>query len=209
MQIDPNRFTEKAFSALQEAQAEARRRSHQQVEALHLLHALLEQEGGIATRLLEKLNITPGAVALTLQRELERLPAVTGSVEADKVYVTKGFSDAINKAEAEMKKLDDEYLSAEHLLIGVLEARDEKVDRLAKSFELSGKKVRDVLSEVRGVQRVTSQNPESTYESLQKYGQDLVDLARQGKLDPVIGRDDEIRRVIRNLSRKTKNNPVL
>ncbi len=209
MQIDPQRLTEKALAALTEAQAEARRRHHQQVEALHLLGALVGQGGGIVPSLLEKLGPPPNAVTLSVQRELERLPAVTGSTEADRIFVTPGLSEAFNRAEAEAQRLKDDYLSTEHLFIGLLEARDPAIDRLAKAYSLTPEKARAALQQVRGNQRVTSTQPEATYEALKKYGQDLVELARRGKLDPVIGRDEEIRRTIRILSRKTKNNPVL
>ncbi|WP_309381004.1 ATP-dependent chaperone ClpB [Cerasicoccus frondis] len=209
MNIDFNRFTEKAREAVMGAQNDARHRNHQQIDGWHLLQALLEQEGGIVPSLLNKLEITPNAVKLANERELDRLPSVTGSTSANNVYVTQALQDVFTYAEKQAQKLKDEYVSVEHLLLGLVANRDDKLRAFFKSFNLDEKRVLEALTQVRGNQRVTSQNPESTYEALAKYGQDLVELVKQGKLDPVIGRDDEIRRVIRILSRKTKNNPVL
>ncbi|WP_309400982.1 ATP-dependent chaperone ClpB [Cerasicoccus maritimus] len=209
MNIDFNRFTEKAREAVMGAQNDARHRNHQQIDGWHLLQALLEQEGGIVPSLLNKLEITPNAVKLANERELDRLPSVTGSTSANNVYVTQALQDVFTYAEKQAQKLKDEYVSVEHLLLGLVADKDDKLRAFFKSFNLDEKRVLEALTQVRGNQRVTSQNPESTYEALAKYGQDLVELVKQGKFDPVIGRDDEIRRVIRILSRKTKNNPVL
>lgn len=209
MSIDFNRFTEKASEAFVEAQAEARRRHHQQIDGWHLLHALVNQDKGIVPALLEKLDISPNAVSLAVGRELDKLPAVQGSAAAGQVYITQTLQDALTAAEAVAKRLKDEYLSTEHLFLGMTDSKDAKLKKFFESFELSEAKVLGVLKDVRGNQRVTSQNPEGTYDVLKKYGIDLVEQAKSGKLDPVIGRDDEIRRVIRILSRKTKNNPVL
>lgn len=209
MQIDPNQLTEKAREAFVAAQTEARQRNHQQIDALHLLHALVTQDGGIVPSLLEKLDLSAKAMALTLERELERLPAVTGSTAANQVYITQALQDAFAVAEKEAAQMGDAYLSVEHLFLGIVASKDEKVRAVLRSYGLSKDQVASALKAVRGNQRVTSQHPEGTYEVLEKYGQDLVQLAKSGKLDPVIGRDDEIRRVIRILSRKTKNNPVL
>ncbi|WP_269536913.1 ATP-dependent chaperone ClpB [Cerasicoccus fimbriatus] len=209
MNIDFNRFTEKAREAVMGAQNDARTRHHQQIDGWHLLQALLEQQGGIVPSLLNKLEITPNAVRLANERELDRLPSVTGSTSASNVYVTQALQDVFTYAEKQAQKLKDEYISVEHLLLGLVANKDDKLRAFFKSFNLDEKRVLEALTQVRGNQRVTSQNPESTYEALAKYGQDLVELVKQGKLDPVIGRDDEIRRVIRILSRKTKNNPVL
>ncbi|MBK1857907.1 ATP-dependent chaperone ClpB [Cerasicoccus arenae] len=207
--MDFNRFTEKAREAVMSAQNEARRRNHQQIDGWHLLRALLEQEGGIVPSVLNKLDITPNAVRLANERELGRLPSVTGHIDASNVYITSALQDVFSHAEDEAKKLKDEYISVEHLLLGLVSSKDDKLRKFFDSFQLNKKCVLEALKQVRGNQRVTSQNPEATYEALAKYGQDLVELVKQGKLDPVIGRDDEIRRVIRILSRKTKNNPVL
>ncbi|WP_345786125.1 ATP-dependent chaperone ClpB [Rubellicoccus peritrichatus] len=207
--MDFNQFTEKAREAVTEAQAEARRHNHQQIDGWHLLSALINQEGGIVPSLLEKLEITPNAARLSLERELDKLPSVQGSAAANQVYITQTLQDAINDAEAAAKKLKDDYISVEHLFIGLVKTKDTALAKFFQSFGLDETKVLSALKQVRGNQRVTSQNPEGTYEALKKYGIDLVEQAKSGKLDPVIGRDDEIRRVIRILSRKTKNNPVL
>lgn len=209
MNIDLNKFTEKASEAVAEAQAEARRRNHQQIDGWHLLSSLINQEGGIVPSLLEKLEITPNAARLSLERELDKLPSVQGSAAANQVYITQTLQDAINDAEAAAKKLKDDYISVEHLFLGLVKTKEAALAKFFRSFGLDESKVLSALKDVRGNQRVTSQNPEGTYEALKKYGIDLVEQAKSGKLDPVIGRDDEIRRVIRILSRKTKNNPVL
>ncbi len=210
MNIDPNKFTEKSGAALQKAQDIARRHNHQQVDGLHLLSALVNQEYGAVPAILEKMEITPSAVQLSLERELDKLPSASSSVDASRVYVTPSFQNAITGAEEAANRLQDEYISVEHLLLGMIEDSDNNVlQQFFKQFGIDGKKVLTAMKDVRGNQRVASQNPEATYQSLEKYGIDLVDHARCGKLDPVIGRDAEIRRAIRILSRKTKNNPVL
>jgi ATP-dependent Clp protease ATP-binding subunit ClpB len=196
--------------AVTDAQAIARRLSHNEVETWHLFAALLSQENGIVPGLLDKLNITPGAVQLAVERELERLPKVSGSVDTSKVYVTQSVNAVLTRAEEEAKSLKDEFVSVEHLLLGLLEVgKPEAVKKLFKSFGLDRAKILKALREVRGNQKVTTDNPEVTYQALEKYGIDLVAQARKGRMDPVIGRDEEIRRTIRILSRKTKNNPVL
>jgi ATP-dependent Clp protease ATP-binding subunit ClpB len=208
--MDPNRMTEMSRAALLEAQSEGRRRNHNEVDTLHLLAALLAQEGGVVEGVLRKLDITPNAVRLACERELDRLPRVSGAVDTSRVYVTQAVNDVLTRAEAEAGQLKDDFVSVEHLLLGLVDvAKPEALARLLKSFSLDRSRVLAVLRDVRGNQRVTSQNPEATYQALEKYGLDLVVQARRGKLDPVIGRDGEIRRVIRILSRKTKNNPVL
>ncbi len=203
-------MTEMARAALLEAQSEGRRRNHNEVDTLHLLAALLAQEGGIVEGVFRKLEITPNAVRLALERELDRLPRVSGSVDTSRIYVTQAVNDVLTRAEAEARALKDEYVSVEHVFLGLIDvAKPAALAKLLSSFNLDRARVLQVLREVRGNQRVTSQNPEATYQALEKYGLDLVAQARRGKLDPVIGRDGEIRRVIRILSRKTKNNPVL
>ncbi len=209
MSMDLNQFTQKAREGFMEAQAEARRRHHQQIDTWHLLFSLINQQGGIVPAILEKLEVTPSAVTLAVGRELDKLPAVTGSVDATNIYITQGLQDALNKAEAVAKRLKDEYISVEHLFLGLLESAESGLKKLFSSFGLTADKALAAMQQVRGNQRVTSENPEATYEALKKYGIDLVDQVKKGKLDPVIGRDEEIRRVIRILSRKTKNNPVL
>jgi ATP-dependent Clp protease ATP-binding subunit ClpB len=196
--------------AVTDAQNIARRLNHSEVDTWHLLASLLGQENGLVPGLLEKLNITVSAMQLAVDRELERLPKVSGSVDASKIYVTQAVNDVLTRAEVEAQQLKDEFVSVEHLFLGLLElAQPEALKKLFKSFGLDRDTVMKALREVRGNQRVTTENPEATYNALEKYGIDLVAQARKGKLDPVIGRDDEIRRTIRILSRKTKNNPVL
>jgi ATP-dependent Clp protease ATP-binding subunit ClpB len=171
---------------------------------------LLGQEGGIVPALVEKLGLTVSALQLAVERELDRLPKVSGSVDVSKIYVTQAVNEVFTHAEAAAAKLKDEYVSTEHLLLGLVDvAKPEGLKKYFKSFGLDRAKVLKALVEIRGNQRVTSDNPEGTYQALEKYGIDLVQQAKKGKLDPVIGRDDEIRRTIRILSRKTKNNPVL
>lgn len=208
--MDPNQFTQMSRQAITDAQSEARRRNNNEVDTWHLLHALLSQENGIVPAIVEKLGLTTSALQLALQRELDRLPRVSGSVDTSKVYVTQAVNDVLTRAEEEAKQLKDEFVSVEHLFLALIEvAKPEAFARYLKSFGIDRRTVLKTLSELRGAQRVTTDNPEATYNALKKYGIDLVELARKGKMDPVIGRDDEIRRTIRILSRKTKNNPVL
>jgi ATP-dependent Clp protease ATP-binding subunit ClpB len=208
--MDFAKLTQMSRQAVTDAQALARRLNHNEVETWHLLSALLSQENGIVPGLVERLGLTVSAMQLAVDRELEKLPKVTGSVDTSKVYVTQAVNDVLTRAEDEAKSLKDEYVSVEHLLLGLLEVgKPDALKKLFKSFGLDRAKVLKVLQEIRGSQRVTTDNPEATYEALEKYGIDLVALARKGKMDPVIGRDEEIRRTIRILSRKTKNNPVL
>jgi len=208
--MDPNRLTVMARQAVAEAQNQARRRAHHEVDTWHLLAALLGQEGGIVPALAEKLGLTLSALQLAAERELDRLPKVSGSVDVSKIYVTQAVNEVLTRAEEEARNLKDEFVSTEHLFLALVEvARPEAFKKCCKSFDLDRARILQALSGIRGGQRVTSDNPEATYQALEKYGIDLVQQARKGKLDPVIGRDEEIRRAIRILSRKTKNNPVL
>ncbi len=208
--MDSAKLTVMSRQAITDAQNLARRLSHSEVETWHLLGALVGQENGVVSGLLDKLAITPSAVQLAVDRELERLPKVSGSVDTSKLYVTQAVNAVFTRAEDEAKSLQDEFVSVEHLLLGLLDvAKPAALKQLFQSFGLDRAKVLAALKDVRGSQRVTTDNPEATYQSLEKYGIDLVAQARRGKLDPVIGRDEEIRRTIRILSRKTKNNPVL
>jgi ATP-dependent Clp protease ATP-binding subunit ClpB len=199
--MDFNRFTEKLQEAVRAAQSIAVRHGHQQVDVEHLLAALLEQEGGLTASILTRAGVNVDALKRRIESELERMPRVSGSAAGiDQIYVTPRLNKLLTQAEDEAKKLKDEYVSVEHVLLAAVDMKDLGVprDRLLQA-----------LREVRGSQRVTSQNPEGTYEALEKYGRDLTVAASTNKLDPVIGRDDEIRRVIQVLSRRTKNNPVL
>ncbi len=207
--MDPNKLTIKSQEALTAAQDLARRLDHQQVDANHLLLALLEQQDGLAPRILNRLEVDAGALRTRIQGDLERRPKVsTGGGEAGRIYITADLEQLLARAEDEAKTFGDDYVSVEHLLLAALDGEDRAARALADAG-LSRQPLLDALRAVRGSQRVTSNNPETAYEALEKYGVDLVAQARTGKMDPVIGRDSEIRRAIRILSRKTKNNPVL
>jgi len=206
--MNTQNLTQKSVAAIETAHAEAVRRQHSELTALHLLHALVTQEQGLVPRLLDKLDVTTPDFSRTVDRELERLPRYSGSGPG-RVAASGDFNQALLEAKDEAKRLDDEYVSVEHLLLALLKHRKAAAGRLLAEAGVSRKDLLATLKEMRGGQRVTSQNPEETYEALEKYGLDLTERARSGKLDPVIGRDDEIRRVIQVLSRRTKNNPVL
>jgi ATP-dependent Clp protease ATP-binding subunit ClpB len=207
--MDINRFTEKAQEALSAAQSKAIRSSHQQVDVEHLLIALLEQERGLAASVLTRAGISVETLKRRLEQELDRLPKVSSpSGGADQIYVTGRLNRLLTQAEDEAKRLKDQYISVEHLLLAMTDDGG-ATGRLFKDLGITRDRLMQALQEIRGSQRVTSQNPEATYEALDRYGRDLTQLAEQGKLDPVIGRDEEIRRVIQVLSRRTKNNPVL
>ncbi len=209
--MDLNKFTIKSQEALQSAQAKAVKYGHVEVDGEHLLAALLEQPEGLVSRLLKRMDIPLPAVQEDLVQALEKKPRVSGpGAEPGKVYITQRLNKLLVKAEEEARHLKDEYVSVEHLLLAfVEEGPSTPAGRILQKHGVTRDAVLKALTAVRGHQRVTSAAPESTYEALQKYGRDLVQEARSGKLDPVIGRDSEIRRVIRILSRKTKNNPVL
>ncbi|MBZ5618009.1 MAG: ATP-dependent chaperone ClpB [Acidobacteriia bacterium] len=207
--MDINRFTEKLQEAIRAAQGKATRFGHQQIDVEHLLSALLEQEGGLASSILAKAGVSVEPLARRIEAELDRLPKVSGpSGGPDQLYVTSRLNRLFTNAEDEARKLKDEYISVEHVLLAAIDDGG-AAGRLLKEFGLTEDRLMQALREVRGSQRVTSQNPEATYEALERYGRDLTKLAELGKLDPVIGRDEEIRRVIQVLSRRTKNNPVL
>ena len=207
--MDINRFTEKAQEAVRAAQTLAVRYNNQQIDVEHLLYALLEQQGGLVPSVLSRAGVNVEPLRQAIEREINKFPKVTGpSGPVDQVYITARLNKVFVSAEDEAKKLKDEYVSVEHLLLAILEEGG-AAGRTLKTMGATRDRVMQALLQVRGHQRVTSQNPEATYEALEKYGRDLTKMASQGKLDPVIGRDDEIRRVIQVLSRRTKNNPVL
>ena len=205
--MDTNRFTQKSLEALQAAQQLAQSYGNAQVEQVHLLDALLSQENGLIGQLIGKLGLNVQQVRTACESAVNRLPKISGSNQ--QLYVTASLSQALTEAENQMKQMRDEYISVEHLFLGLLEKADGTVRPLLTSLDITKPKFLEALQAVRGSARVTSEDPESTYDALKKYGQDLVELARQNKLDPVIGRDTEIRNAIRILSRKSKNNPVL
>jgi ATP-dependent Clp protease ATP-binding subunit ClpB len=207
--MDFNRFTEKLQEAVRAAQSIAIQHGNQQLDIEHLLLALLDQPGGLAPSILNKADIRVDALKTRVQQEVDRLPKVSGPTSGpDQVYVTPRITKLLTQAEEEAKRLKDDYVSVEHVLLA---ATDDAgvTGKLFREFGITRERLMRALQEVRGSQRVTTQNPEATYEALEKYGRDLTQLASQGKLDPVIGRDEEIRRVIQVLSRRTKNNPVL
>jgi len=208
--MDMDRLTQRAQQAVQAARAEAVRLSHQQIDVEHLLLALLDQQDGLVPRLLERLNVPLSNLRDRLTQELDRRPKITGDSEVGKLYVTQPLNELLVRADDQAKRLKDEYVSVEHLLLAMLDqGRKTPASRILAESGVDSKKLLIALKDVRGNQRVTTDNPEGQYEALTKYGNDLVAMARSGKLDPVIGRDTEIRDVIRILSRKTKNNPVL
>jgi ATP-dependent Clp protease ATP-binding subunit ClpB len=208
--MDLNKFTEQASAAIGASQEEAVRLGNQAVDVEHLFYALVTQEGGLIPRLFERLKISLDLAITKTQAALERLPKVSGSGATGQVGITHRLNQLLVRAQDEAKKLKDDYVSVEHLVLAMFgENKDTEIARIFRSLTLTRGAFLTAMQEVRGNQRVTSQNPESTYESLQKYGRDLTALARQSKLDPVIGRDAEIRRAIQVLSRRTKNNPVL
>jgi len=207
--MDPNRFTEKLQEALRAAHSKTIRLSNQQVDVEHLAAALLEQEGGLAPAILLKAEANPEQIHRRLDEELQRLPKVSSpSGGPDQVYITGRLQRLLTQAEDEAKRLKDEYISVEHVLLALTEDVG-ATGRIFKQFGITRERLMRALQSVRGSQRVTSPTPEATYQALERYGRDLTQLAAQGKLDPVIGRDEEIRRVIQVLSRRTKNNPVL
>ena len=203
-------YTQKSGQVLQNAQATATEYGSPQIEQCHLLYALMEDPQGLASQLLEQTGVTTASFRAAAKNEVENQPRVSGSGhEAGKVYVSREVDRALQAAQTIAAGMKDEYVSVEHLLLGLLEAADGKLKQLFQTYQITKEKLMQALSAIRGNQRVTSDNPEDTYDALKKYGTDLVERARSQKLDPVIGRDDEIRNVIRILSRKTKNNPVL
>ena len=209
--MNMNKMTQKSQEAVYEAQNTAIRYGHQEVDAEHLAFALIAQENGLIPKLLSKMDVPAQNVINALETELRKRPKVSGgSQEAGKIYVSQRLSKVMVKAEEEASSLKDEYVSVEHLFLALFSLEGQGgVSTVLATFGIKKDKFLKILSEVRGSQRVTSDTPEDTYEVLEKYGRDLVRAARENKLDPVIGRDEEIRRVIRILSRKTKNNPVL
>ena len=204
-----NNYTQKSIEAVQSAQQLAVQNSHQQMEQVHLLLALLQQEGGLIPQLLKKMDVTVESLGAAAEAELRKIPGVRTSQAMDSFYVSADVQAAFNAAEQQAQTMKDEYVSVEHLFLGLLEAARGGVKELFKTYQITKERVLKALQEVRGNQRVTTDNPEGTYDALEKYGTDLVKRAREQKMDPVIGRDEEIRNVIRILSRKTKNNPVL
>ncbi|TCJ04431.1 ATP-dependent chaperone ClpB [Cytobacillus praedii] len=208
--MDLNRMTERMQEGIMTAQTIAIREQHQEVDEVHLFLVLLEQDNSLMLSFLKKAEIPVDNLIIELQYLLSKKPQVSGSgMEHNKVYITNKLQRLLADAESEMKKLEDEFLSVEHLLLASASSGQSETGVALKKAGANRKKLENAINDIRGNQKVTSQNPESTYEALKKYGRDLVAEVKAGKLDPVIGRDSEIRNVIRILSRKTKNNPVL
>lgn len=202
---DPNKFTEKAWEAIAHTPDIVKAASGQQIESEHLLKALLEQEG-LAASILTKAGANITKVRDRTEQFIQRQPKLSGS--STSVYLGRSLDTLLDRAESYRKEFEDEFISIEHLLLAY--AKDDRFGKsLLQEFGLDEAKLKNTIKQVRGNQKVTDQNPEGKYEALEKYGRDLTEAAREGKLDPVIGRDDEIRRTIQILSRRTKNNPVL
>ena len=202
-------YTQKSREAVQSAQQLMSQNGNPQLEQIHLLCALLRQDGGLVPQLLKKMGVTLESMDAAAQAELQKLPSVSGSVDFDKINANSNLIDALNSAENQAKTMKDEYVSVEHLLLGLLETAKDGVAKIFSDYRITKESIMQALQAVRGNQRVTTDSPEGTYDALEKYGTDLVKKAREQKMDPVIGRDEEIRNVVRILSRKTKNNPVL
>ncbi len=208
--MNPQNYTQKSLEAIQDAQALALSHDHQQIEQMHLLQALLRSRNGLIPQLLKRMGRSPESLEAAVEQALAKLPSVTGSGrEAGKYYIARAVDNAFQEAEEAARRMGDDFVSVEHLFLGLLARPDGTLRQLFDTYRIEEEAVLQALQGVRGTQRVTSDNPEDTYEALEKFGTDLVKRAREKKLDPVIGRDDEIRNVIRILSRKTKNNPVL
>ncbi|MBQ8903367.1 MAG: AAA family ATPase, partial [Oscillospiraceae bacterium] len=208
--MNTQKLTRKSVEAIQNAQSIAVSNSNQQIDTLHLLLSLLTQQEGLIPQLLKNMGIDEGTMAEQAEKAVSALPKVTGSGRRpDEVYITGDTDRVMNFAEETAQRMGDEYVSVEHLFLGIIEKSKDKTKEILSAFNVTKDKFLSVLKNVRGNTNVTSDNPENTYDVLKKYGQDLVELARNNKLDPVIGRDSEIRNVIRILSRKSKNNPVL
>ena len=203
------KFTQKSIEAIQKAQSLAIENENSQIDQEHLLYALLTQENSLIKELLKKMSVKE-EFEKAIQREIKNKPSMhTNSRQMDQVYIARDVDEALTEAENIAEKMKDEYVSVEHIMLGLLNKANSNLKSLFRIFNIDKNSFLKVLSDVRGGQRVTSDNPEETYDALKKYGTDLVEMARKQKLDPVIGRDDEIRNVIRILSRKTKNNPCL
>ena len=204
------RFTQKSIEAIKAAQDLTVENGNQQVRQEHLLTALLRQQDGLISEMIRKMGASPENLINDLEQEINQLPKVSGSgIDPERIYITREVDAALTEAEQQANQMRDDYVSVEHIMLGVLTKPQENIKKLLSDSGITVNSFLSALKDIRGNQRVTTDNPEETYDVLKKYGQDLVELARQQKLDPVIGRDDEIRNVIRILSRKTKNNPCL
>ena len=206
--MNTQKLTQKSIEVIQKAQSIAIDNQNQQIEQVHILVALLTVDDSLIKQILKRMKVNDN-FENSVMDEVRKLPKVMGSRKMDSVYVAQDVDEMLNDAEKIAEKMKDEYVSVEHLMLALFNKGNQKVKELFKLFNINKNEFMKVLSEVRGNTRVTSDNPEETYDVLKKYGTDLVEMAREQKLDPVIGRDDEIRNVIRILCRKTKNNPCL
>jgi ATP-dependent Clp protease ATP-binding subunit ClpB len=204
----PDRLTIKAREALDAAQTTARQRGHQQLTPLHLLLALLEQTGGVVRPIIQRLGVDAAGLVAAVREELEKVPQVKGAAGAQ-LYMAPELASALDEAEKQARQFKDDYVSSEHILLALVDAPDAPAGRLLQEHGITRDGLLGALKEVRGGQRVADENPEEKYQALERYARDLVEMARRGKLDPVIGRDREIRKVVQVLGRRTKNNPVL
>ncbi len=208
--MNAQKYTQKSLAAIQAAQELTISNDNQQIEQIHVLAALIRQNEGLVPGLLRRMGVTVESLDAAISQELAKLPRVTGSGrEAGKYYIARTVDDALNQAEAIADSMKDDFVSVEHLLLALIDAADNTLKKLLQTYNITKEGCLQTLQTIRGSQRVTTDDPETTYEALEKYGTDLVKRAREQKMDPVIGRDDEIRNVVRILSRKTKNNPVL
>ena len=208
--MNAEKYTQKSLEAVRDAQEIAIRNQNMQIDQQHLLYALIRQEGGLIAQMLKKMKVDANRMVNACEREIARIPKVSGpGREADKIYISQSVDAALIEAEQQAQAMKDEFVSVEHLFLAIVEKPNGPVKTILNEFGVTKESFLNALQKVRGNTRVTSENPEDTYDALQKYGQDLTELARQQKLDPVIGRDTEIRNVIRILSRKSKNNPCL
>ena len=208
--MNAQNFTHKSLEAIEQAQSTALENNCMQIEQEHLADALLRQENGLIPQLLTKMGLDAKTVLDAVEQQVKKLPAVTGpGREPGKIYVSSDVDAVLAEAENQAKRMKDEYVSVEHIMLAMIDKANAAMRSVFERFNITRNSFLSALSTVRGNTRVTSDSPEETYDALSKYGQDLVTLAKNHKLDPVIGRDDEIRSVILILSRKTKNNPVL
>ena len=207
--MNTEKLTEKSIEAIKDAQNLCTQHHNQEVQQEHLLLALVRQDEGLIPNLLNKMGVDVDSFKRQLEARVASFPQISGSREADRIYVAVDLDDALNEAESQAQKMKDEYTSVEHLMLGLIMRPNDWVRDILNQYNINVSTFLKALQATRGSARVTSETPEDTYDVLNKYGQDLVKLAREQKLDPVIGRDNEIRSVIRILSRKTKNNPCL
>jgi ATP-dependent Clp protease ATP-binding subunit ClpB len=206
--MDLEKMTQKSIEALRDAQRVAQEYGNQQITQLHLLDSLITQEGGLNAELLQKMGVNVEGMRRELRSEIDRLPKIGGAVDPERLYVSREANEALEEAQAQAGKMKDEFVSVEHFMLALILKADRELKKLFASHHVTKDAFLKALKEVRGNQRVTGNNPEETYDVLKKYGQDLVALAREQKLDPVIGRDDEIRNVIRILSPRRRTIPV-